>query len=285
MKRLGEFKKELRKLADREKASILARFFKTGKGEYGYGDKFLGVTVPQQRAVAREFLDLRLADLGKLLDSAWHEERLGALIILVKQYGMPRCPDWRRGAGSPCGRAADERRAEIFKFYLAHTARINNWDLVDLSAPNIVGDYLWRLEEDGAPRCPDWRRGASRCATRSGLSEGQGSRYARGAWAVLNKLARSRSLWERRIALLATFTFIRSGRFNETLKLAEKFLNDSEPLIHKATGWMLREIGKRDVSILREFLKRHGREMPRVALRYAIERLEEGERRGYLNKI
>lgn len=260
MERIAEFRRELRKLADAEKASVLARFFKTGKGEYGYGDKFLGVTVPKQRALIKNFLDLRSEDLGKLLDSAWHEERLGALLILVKQYGAAG-----RGKADRRGRAVEaaagitdaERRAEIFKFYLARAGRINNWDLVDLSAPNIAGDYLWRLKASGRDK---------------------------EARAILNKLAGSRNLWERRIAMLATFTFIRAGRFDESLKLAEKFLNDPEPLIHKATGWMLREIGKRDVGVLRDFLNRHGRKMPRTALRYAIERLKEGDRKGYLAK-
>ncbi len=245
MEYLKKFQKELRKLADREKASILARFFKTGKGEYGEGDKFLGATVPKQRELIKGFLDLGLNDLDKLLKSVWHEERLCALLILVKQYE----------AASKSNDAA--RRGEIFKFYLAHTARINNWDLVDLSAPNIAGDYLWRLKTDGR---------------------------VKETGAILGKLAGSRSLWKRRIALLATFTFIRAGIFGETLKLAGKFLNDPEPLIHKATGWMLREVGKRDMAVLWGFLDKYGMKMPRTALRYAIERMGEKERKRWMKK-
>lgn len=223
----SEARRRLRSFASRERAEVSRGFFRTGAGEYGEGDQFLGVTVPNLRIVTREFRDLPRDSVMELLHSAWHEERLLALLILVEQFR--RDPD------------------ATYALYMANTAHINNWDLVDASAPAIVGGWL---------------------ATRSR--------------APLRKLAKSRSLWERRIAIVATQRFIRDGEFNDTLEIAKLLLGDEHDLIHKATGWMLREVGKRNHDVLVAFLDEHAREMPRTMLRYAIERFPEPLRRAYL---
>jgi 3-methyladenine DNA glycosylase AlkD len=221
----------LRTFACAQQAAILSRFFKTGPGEYGEGDRFIGVKVPMIRKVAREFLALTWAETQALLRSPIHEERLLALIILVGQFT----------------RGDDATRRQIYDLYGANTRHINNWDLVDLSAPQIVGGYL-------EPRS---RR-------------------------PLHRLAKSRLLWERRISIVATHWFIRQADFGDTLKIAQRLLGDTEDLIHKATGWMLREVGKRDAATLEAFLDEHCRVMPRTMLRYAIERLPEKKRLAYL---
>jgi len=224
---------ELDSLKDAEKAGILSRFFKTGKGEYGEGDQFLGVMVPQQRRVARKFSGALLSDIQRLLKSRIHEYRLVSLLILTEKY---------KKAGS------SEKEAYA-AFYLGHTAHINNWDLVDLSAPQILGDYLIDRDRD-----------------------------------ILYRLALSENLWERRIAIMATFAFIRQNRFDDTLRIARMLLADPHALIHKAAGWMLREVGKRNRKAEELFLETHYRDMPRTMLRYAIERFEEGKKRYYLQK-
>lgn len=221
----------LRECSSEADAVVLRRFFKTGPGEYGEGDVFLGVRVPATRRIARQYEDLPLAETLELLQSAIHEERLLALLILVRNY--------RRGTA--------EDQGEIYRQYLSHTRCINNWDLVDSSAADIVGAYL-----DDRSRRP------------------------------LHKLAQSASLWERRIAILATFHFIRKGEYGETLKLAETLATDREDLIHKAVGWMLREIGKRDQAAAEAFLATHCRHLPRTMLRYAIEKFPEPLRQQYL---
>ncbi len=226
-------KKELKKISDPRQAKVLRRFFKTGKGEYGEGDIFLGVKVPDQRKIADKFQKLSLRDLEKLLNSKIHEYRMTALLILIKQYE----------------KADEQKRKKIFDFYLKNTKNINNWDLVDLSAPKIVGDYLLNK-----PRI------------------------------VLYKLAKSENLWERRIAIISSFTFIRNNEFEDTLKISKILLEDQHDLIHKAVGWMLREVGKRDQKIEEEFLEKYYLKMPRVMLRYAIERFEERKRKLYLSK-
>ena len=237
---IKELQKELRKLANPEKAKILAMFFKTGKGEYGEGDIFLGITVPEQRKVAVRYnlpagkagtLDFR--NIQKLLNSKIHEERLVALLILVEQY-----------------KKVDEaNKNKIFDFYLKNTKRINNWDLVDLSAPKIVGRHL--LDKDRS---------------------------------ILYKFARSANLWERRIAILATFWFINKLQFSDALKIGEILIKDKHDLIHKAVGWMLREIGKRNQKVEEDFLKKFYKIMPRTMLRYAIERFSEDKRKFFLDK-
>lgn len=230
---LEKIKEELRKLEDPEKAKILSRFFKTGKGQYGEGDIFLGIKVPDQRKVARKFDGLTLEENVKLLESNIHEHRLTSLLILVDRY-----------------KKADlEGKKEIVDLYLDNTEKINNWDLVDSSAPYIPGDYF--LDRDKS---------------------------------VLYDLAGSENLWERRISILSTFGFIKNNRFEDAISISRMLLHDEHDLIHKAVGWMLREIGKRDTGSEEEFLKEHYREMPRTMLRYAIERFDEEKRRYYLKK-
>jgi 3-methyladenine DNA glycosylase AlkD len=220
-------------VADAGRAKINKWFFKTGRGEYGEGDRFLGVTVPQLRQIARAHQDLPLADAVKLLQSRWHEERLLALLILVRQYS--------RG---------DERtRRTIHQTYLRNTRWINNWDLVDCSAPQLVGAYLE-----------------------------QGDRSA------LRRLARSRSVWERRIAIIATQHYIRNGEFDDTLAIARLLRDDEHDLIHKAVGWMLREVGNRNRAVEERFLRAHAHAMPRTMLRYAIEKFPEPLRKKYLTR-
>lgn len=230
---LNQLKKDLQKLKNPQKAKILARFFKTGKGEYGEGDVFLGITVPQQRKVAKKYPDLTLKQLQNLLSSKIHEYRLTALFILINKY-----------------RKADEKdKKEIFNFYLQNTKNINNWDLVDASAEYILGDYLSEKNKT-----------------------------------TLYKLAKSNNLWERRVAIMATFKFIKNNRFQNTLKIAKILLKDKHDLIHKAVGWMLRETGKRDRKAEEIFLKKHYQKMPRTMLRYAIEKFPDNKRKFYLRK-
>lgn len=232
----------LLELADEEKARHLARFFKTGPGEYAEGDIFWGIQVPSQRAVAKQFEDLPLAEVKKLLVAKVHEQRLVALLILVRQF--------ERGDATI--------RKGIVDLYLAHTEHVNNWDLVDSSAPQILG--AWLVEESDASPA-----------------------RARAALAQLNRLAASSWLWDRRIAMVSTYAFIRAGRHAEATHLAERLLGDSHDLMHKAVGWMLRELGKRvDRKHLLAFLELHAARMPRTALRYAIEHLPEVERKAWL---
>ena len=227
-----EVRKELKSIADPDKAAILQRFFKTGLGQYGEGDIFIGVMVPQSRKVAKKFSQLQLVEVKMLLYSSIHEERLVALLILVWRYSSAL--------------SSREEKEEIVKFYLDNIKQVNNWDLVDLSAPNILGAHL--IDRDRM---------------------------------LLYRLARSENVWERRIAILATYHFIRNGDFSDTLKIAEMLLQDRHDLIHKAAGWMLREVGKRDVASEEAFLEKHRSVMPRTMLRYAIERLPESKRRHY----
>ncbi|MBU2576590.1 MAG: DNA alkylation repair protein [Nanoarchaeota archaeon] len=229
---MKQIKAELRKYIDKEKVNILQGFFKTGKGQYGEGDVFLGVSVPQVRKIAQDASGrLSFGELQQLINSKIHEERLVALLILVSRY-----------------QGGDELEKErIFKFYKTNTSRVNNWDLVDLSAPSIMGDYL--LEKDRS---------------------------------LLYSLAVSENLWERRIAIISTFAFIRSGQFEDTLKISEILMGDEHDLIHKAVGWMLREVGKRDRKVLEEFLRENYSNLPRTTLRYAIERFGVEERKRWL---
>jgi 3-methyladenine DNA glycosylase AlkD len=227
-----EVRKELKSMADPGKAAILQRYFKTGLGQYGEGDIFIGVMVPQSRKVAKKFSQLQLVEVKMLLYSRIHEERLVALLILVWRYSSAL--------------SSREEKEEIVKFYLDNIKQVNNWDLVDLSAPNILGAHL--INRD--------RR-------------------------LLYRLARSENVWERRIAIIATYHFIRDGDFSDTLKIAEMLLQDRHDLIHKAAGWMLREVGKRDGASEEAFLEKHHSVMPRTMLRYAIERLPESKRRRY----
>jgi len=225
--------RRLRSLADATIAEHHLRFFKCGPGQYGEGDAFLGIMVPMMRTLSKEFTPIPVAEAIVLLQSKWHEARLVALLILVRKYE----------------RGDDAMRDEIYRSYLANTHRINNWDLVDASAPNIAGAYL--LERDRTP---------------------------------LYDLAKSESLWERRIAIIATQHFIRHEDFDDTLRIAEILLNDRHDLIHKASGWMLREVGKRNQPVLERFLSKHAKRMPRTMLRYAIERFSPELRARYMEK-
>ncbi len=228
--------KEIRKYGDKERAKNLSRFFKTGKGEYGEGDKFLGLTVPTCRILVKELIDISDKDLENILTSPYHEERLIALLILVKRFE----------------KAKDEKiRKNIYSYYLSHTKYINNWDLVDLSAPRIVGKFLMDKKDREK---------------------------------ILLKLAKSKLLWERRIAVLATSIFIYDQDPDITFKLVDILMKDKEDLMHKACGWMLREIGKKcGEEILKKYLKDRYMTMPRTMLRYSIEKFDETTRKLYLN--
>jgi len=232
-------KSALLSLANPAKAKVLSGFFKTGKGHYGEGDLFLGLTVPQQRSIAKQYVDIAIDALTPFLKSPYHEFRLTALIILIYKYEHAT-----RQNNSFLQR-------QIYAFYLKNISAINNWDLVDVTCPQIIGVYLY-----GQPR-----------ATRK----------------LLYRLARSKNLWEKRIAIIATFYFIRKGEFDDTFAIAEILLHDNHDLIHKAVGWMLREIGKRNQAAEEKFLMRHVKIMPRTMLRYAIERFDEAKRKRYLD--
>jgi len=227
----SQIRAALKRHADPRHASILQRFFKTKPGEYGAGDTFIGIKMPQVRSVARAFRSAPLHTAIELLKSPIHEERLLALLLFVEQYD----------------KGDEEQRATIYNVYLKQTKYINNWDLVDLSAPQIVGRHLETRDRS-----------------------------------VLIRLSQSTSLWERRIGIMATFWFIKKGNFSDALMISEILLKDSNDLIHKAVGWMLREIGKRNITVEEEFLKRHYKDMPRTMLRYAIERFPENKRQDYL---
>lgn len=226
-----QLRKELKIIADLKKARDLQSFFKTGIGEYGEGDIFLGITVPRLREIAKKYYSLDMKQLKKLIESKIHEERMLALFILKNKYYTMN------------------HKKICFHFYVKNTQYINNWDLVDLSAPGIVGEHL--LDKDRS---------------------------------VLYEWAKSENVWERRIAVLATFQFIKNNQFGDSLKIAEILLNDKHDLIHKVVGWMLREIGKRDLKTEIDFLDKHYKKMPRTMLRYAIERFPEKLRITYLNK-
>lgn len=235
METAQQFIEALAQAGDPLRAQHSTRFFKTGPGQYGEGDKFFGVPVPVTRQFVRSARDMPLAEVQQLLKSEWHEARLAGCLILVAQFA----------SGDLRG------RQKIYTFYLHNTKRINNWDLVDSSAPNIIGEWL----------------------------------VSRGEWSVLSELAKSENLWERRIAILATYAFTRSGDSGPTYEIAELLLDDRHDLMHKAVGWMLREAGKRvSESELELWLQENNRYklMPRTMLRYAIERLPEATRKSYL---
>jgi 3-methyladenine DNA glycosylase AlkD len=228
----AEIQAELTGLGDGRQAAILERFFKTGPGEYGEGDRFRGIRVPVLRKLAKKYGQLPLDQAENLLRSEFHEDRLLALFILIDRYYQ----------------GADALRANIHRRYLDHTAFVNSWDLVDASAPHLVGHYLRERDK-----------------------------------AILTTMAASPVLWERRIAIMATFAFIKERDFDETLRIAGLLVGDTQDLIHKAVGWMLREVGKRDLAVAEAFLRAHLRDMPRTMLRYAIEKFPEAERQAYLH--
>jgi len=231
-------KEDLNMLSNAGRAKNLARFFKTGKGDYGEGDVFLGITVPESRVIAKKYIDISFEEIEKHLESKFHEERLVALLILVHKYekDIPL-------------------RKKIFDFYLAHTKYINNWDLVDLSAHKIVGRFLF----DFGKEWPIYRM-------------------------LLKKLAESSNIWERRIAVISTLYFIKKGSLDISINITKMLLKDEHDLIHKAVGWMLREVGKKDKKTLDDFLAKYHKYMPRTMLRYAIEKHASEERKRYMDR-
>lgn len=234
MNNLESIRSDLKSLADPQRAIHSQRFFKTGKGEYGEGDIFIGLTNPQLHTLTKQHLHLTLAELQELLNSKIHEERLIALLILVKQFQKAK---------------KDHKvQYQIYNFYLNNAKKINNWDLVDLSAPKILGEFLLKNQDQ----------------------------------TILRQLAKSENLWEKRISIISTLTFIKNRKFGETLALAEMLLDDKHDLIHKAVGWALREIGKKNSNVLETFLLQNHKKMPRTMLRYAIEKFPEDKRQKYL---
>lgn len=232
MSTIFNLKNDLHSLENPEKKKILQKFFKTGPGQYGEGDIFLGISVPESRKIAKKYENLSLKDTEKLLNSKIHEERLVALLLLVQKFKK------------------NQEKKQIFGFYLKHSRKINNWDLVDLSAPKILGAYL--LDRNKS---------------------------------ILYKLSKSKNLWEKRIGIISTHTFIKNNQYKDTLKISEILLNDEHDLIHKAVGWMLREVGKKDLKTLETFLKKYYKRMPRTMLRYSIEKFPEKTRKSYLNNL
>ena len=230
---LASIREELNSQKNLEKSKNLERFFKTKKGEYGYGDKFIGLSVPAQRKIAKKFYkDISIDDVLGLLDSEIHEHRLTALLILVYKYDKSN---------------DEEEKSEIINAYLDNLSKVNNWDLVDLSADKLLGPYLFKRDKK-----------------------------------LLYRFAESDDLWKQRIAIMSTFYFIKNKQYEDTLKLAEMLIQHKHDLIHKAIGWMLREIGNRDYQIEYEFLKKHYNDMPRTMLRYAIEKFDEEVRQAFL---
>ncbi len=231
MMSITKLEEEVRSKKNVKKAIILEKFFKTGIGEYGEGDFFLGITVPEIRKLVKKYNTLKNEDVLKLLSSKFHEERLLALLIMVDKF------------------QEEKQRDEIYSLYLKNTKYINNWDLVDLSAYKIIGAYLIDKPKD-----------------------------------VLYELTKSNCLWERRISIISTFYFIKNNEFKDTIKIAKLLLNDKHDLIHKAVGWMLREVGKRELEVEKTFLEEYYKIMPRTMLRYAIEKFPEKDRKYYLLK-
>ncbi|OGH06974.1 MAG: DNA alkylation repair protein [Candidatus Levybacteria bacterium RBG_13_35_9] len=227
---LNSLRKDLKKLSNKKKASIMQRFFKTGEGEYGFGDVFVGISVPQSRELAIKYKDITFIDVSNLLESKVHEERLIALLILVHKFQTE---------------PLEQRR--IYDFYIKNTKHINNWDLVDLSSDKIIGGYLIDKPKD-----------------------------------ILLKFAKSNNLWERRIAMISTYNFIKNNHFKEALKIAEVLVGDKNDLIQKAVGWMIREVGKRNKDAEIKFLNKYYKKMGRTALRYSIEKFPEVLRKKYL---
>jgi len=224
---------ELQSVADEDKARELQRFFKTGTGQYGEGDVFLGIVVPVTRSIANTNRHTPLSELDLLIKSKYHEARLCAILIVTER----------------CKKTTGKERDELYQFYLKHTDYVNNWDLVDLSCPAVVGEYLFDKERT-----------------------------------ILYEMAEKQHLWEQRIAIVSTHAFIKRNDFGDTFALSEKLINHPHDLIHKATGWMLREVGKRDREVLTDFLENYATRLPRTALRYAIEHYPEPERHYFLKK-
>jgi len=234
-KMINKLKKDLQRLANSKKGKDLSRFFKTGKGQYGEGDIFLGIAVPDQRKTAKKYSEIQLNKIQEFLSSKIHEHRLTSLFILISKFENGN----------------NNLKKEIFDFYLKNTKKINNWDLVDLSAPKILGAYM--LDHPKEKK-------------------------------ILYKLAKSKNLWEKRIAMLSTYPLIKNNEFDDALKISKILLKDEYDLIHKAVGWMLREIGKKDQKTEEKFLKKHYKKMPRTMLRYAIGKFQKNKKEFYMKK-
>ena len=258
---LKQIRLEINGKRNPQRAKVNASFFKTGKGEYGEGDHFVGLTVPESRNIAKQFNLLSFDSISVLLQSPVHEERLIALLILVHNFQKTK---------------DQNERKNIFDFYWKNARKINNWDLVDLSADKIVGAYLFDNDENNG-KSNDKRREVN-------SDKKNNKNNYKNDKKMLFTLAKSNNLWERRIAIVSTFYFIKNDQFEDALKISSLLLHDDHDLIHKAVGWMLREIGKRDQNVEEVFLKKHYRTMPRTMLRYAIERFDEGKRKQYLRK-
>ena len=228
---ISSLKKDLRKYINEEKKEFLPKFFKTGKGEYGEGDKFLGIVVPDIAKVAKKYSDLTKENIRKLLNSPWHEERFCGWLVVLNNFNK------------------SDNKDEWYKFTIKNIKQLNNWDLVDKIAPNLIGKYL---ENKNSKQILEW--------------------------------SSNRSLWIRRIAILATWPKIKNNEFNLTLKIAKIYLSDSEDLIHKATGWMLREIGKRNEKVLLSFMNKNHKKMPRITVSYALERINKKKKQQYMIK-
>ena len=228
---ISSLKKDLRKYINEEKKEFLPKFIKTGKGEYGEGDKFLGIVVPDIAKVAKKYSDLTKEDIRKLLNSPWHEERFCGWLVVLNNFNK------------------SDNKDEWYKFTIKNIKQLNNWDLVDKIAPNLIGKYL---ENKNSKQILEW--------------------------------SSNRSLWIRRIAILATWPKIKNNEFNLTLKIAKIYLSDSEDLIHKATGWMLREIGKRNEKVLLSFMNKNHKKMPRITVSYALERVNKKKKQQYMIK-
>jgi 3-methyladenine DNA glycosylase AlkD len=233
-----EINKKIEEKRDLKRAIVSKSFFKTAKGEYGEGDIFIGISVPESRAIAKDFLNLNFKEIKTLLNDKIHEKRLIALIILVEKFN----------------RANKEEKRKIFKFYLENRKFVNNWDLVDLSADKIIGNFIYNFGKE----YPNY--------------EG-----------ILRKFAKSKNLWDRRISIISTFFFIKQNYFKESIYISRLLIKDDHDLIHKAVGWVLREIGNRNKECLENFLKKHYEKMPRTMLRYSIEKFNKKEKKKYLN--
>ena len=231
--------KEMKNLEDREKKEILQRFFKTGRGEYGEGDKFLGIKVPQTRKISKKYKGLILEDIKELIKNEYHEIRLLGLLILVERYNDAK------------NKNDYKKKKEIVNFYLENLECANNWDLIDLSAYKILGDYTQEKKEERK---------------------------------ILRELIKSKNMWRRRAGIISTYALIKKGDLSETYEITKKLLNDKKDLMHKACGWMMREAGKKDEKKLLEFIETYGEKMPRTMLRYSIEKINDRERKKILEK-
>ncbi len=232
---IAELRKEMEECSNEEKAKLYQRFFKTGPGQYGEGDVFMGLTMPETRAISSKYTEMPIEEVQELLNSEIHEHRMSALLIVIQKYR----------------KANKEEKRKLYEFYLKNMSRINNWDLIDVTASHVVGDFLFNNKEEKE---------------------------------MLYKLAKSNDLWEKRISVISTFRFIKENEFEDSINISEILLNDKHDLIHKAVGWMLREIGKKDQEIEEEFLRKYHKTMPRTMLRYSLEKFTKDKKDFYMGR-